>query len=72
MGEDIQRSYRNVATAGISSVKKNKGIRRVQARILKKKRARAKRLIVQDDIKYVKERAQRHAEGLVKLTGLRV
>jgi len=27
---------------------------------------------VQDDIKYVKERAQRHAEGLVKLTGLRV
>jgi hypothetical protein len=71
MEEDIQRSYRNVATAGISSVKRNKKARRRQAKEYKKMKARAKRLIIADDRKYVNERAKRHAEGLIKLTGLR-
>ena len=71
MGEDIQRSYRNVATAGVASVIQNKKQRRVQAKQAKKNKLRAKRFIVKDDRNYVNQRAERHAEGLIKLTGLR-
>ena len=71
MDQDIQRSYINVATAGISAVKKNKGIRKKEAQAAKKSKLRARKLRLADDRKYVQDRALRHQEGLVKLTGLR-
>jgi tetratricopeptide (TPR) repeat protein len=68
---DVQRSYINVATAGISRVKADQKRRRKEARVLKKKKDRARKLRIADDKKYIQERAVRHSEGLIKLTGLR-
>lgn len=71
METDVQRSYRNVASASILLVKKNKKERKVKAKAEHKRKQRARKMRIADDRNYVKQRAERHAEGLVKLTGLR-
>ena len=69
--KEVQRSYRNVASASILSVKQNQKERKVKAKAEQRRKQRARRLRLADDRNYVKQRAERHAEGLVKLTGLR-
>ena len=61
--ESIQRSYRNVATAGVAKIRKLRKARKKAHNAAVARRRRRERMRLADDRKYVMERARRLAEA---------